>query len=184
MWPPRPSRSYIVLFWIAIGVELNLRCRPRTPPPPRIFDSGINLLRYIYVYVQNKVHTRKVYKKNTTESDFTVTDYLYGCFLTVSLLYYRSSGTNMFMFVMICNITVKPVENSEINNPLLWNRTHLCYIYSLIVYWIWRSTEFPCFILKIQYSPWYVIFSNQSGYFFIYMLVGWLYWCFTAIRHI
>ena len=34
----------------------------------------------------------------------------------------------------------------------------------LTVYWIWRSTEFPCFTLKFQHSPCYVIFSKQSGY--------------------
>ena len=32
---------------------------------------------------------------NTTESDFTVIDYLFRCVLPVSLLYYRSPGTNM-----------------------------------------------------------------------------------------
>ena len=34
---------------------------------------------------------------------------------------------------------------------------------SLTVYWIWRTTEFPCFTLKFQYSPCY-IFSKQSGH--------------------
>ena len=36
-----------------------------------------------------------MYIYNTIESDFTVTDYLFRCFLPVSLLYYKSSGTNM-----------------------------------------------------------------------------------------
>ena len=31
----------------------------------------------------------------------------------------------------------------------------------LTVYWTWRRTEFPCFTLKFQYSPCYVIFSKQ-----------------------
>ena len=34
----------------------------------------------------------------------------------------------------------------------------------LSVYWIWRSTEFPCFTLNFLYSPCYVIFSKQSGH--------------------
>ena len=34
---------------------------------------------------------------------------------------------------------------------------------SLTDYWIWRSTEFPSFTLKFQYSPCYVIISKQSG---------------------
>ena len=55
---------------------------------------------------------------------------------------------------------------SSVNNLQVQQKNPKYHEYnSLTVYWMWCSTEFPCFTLKFQYSLCYVIFSKQSGYF-------------------
>ena len=104
-----------------------------------------------YVHTSHSLHASK---KEVFKKDWTI---YFHCIENT-----EKSFLEMLTFC-ISQLHVRTVHCEGVSHP--WGLTGYLRetrYNSLIVYWIWRSTEFPYFTLKFQYSPCYVIFSKQS----------------------